>query len=246
MLSILTQFLSNQSQHFMVDGCPSKLVEVVSGVPQGSVLGPLLFLLYTSELFSILENKLISYADDTVLMAVMPSPGVRATVAESLIRDLGRVSELCDLWGIKLNAINTKTLIIKRSGTMHLQSPPLTIGGTVLKKSDDLVILGVTFDSKMTFKKHLRSVSRAASQRLGVLRKSWRVFHDRSLLGRYFRSFFLPVLEYCSAVWCSAADTHLKLLDCAVSGARFLTGDVIECDIAHRRSVAILCSVYAV
>ena len=63
-LSILTQFLSNRSQHVMVDGCRSKLVDVVSGVPQGSVLGPLLFLLYTSELFSILKNKLISYADD--------------------------------------------------------------------------------------------------------------------------------------------------------------------------------------
>ena len=50
--------------------------------------------------------------------------------------------------------------------------------------SDDLIILGVTFDSKMTFEKHLRSVSRAASQRLDILRKSWRVFHDRSLLGR--------------------------------------------------------------
>ena len=50
-LSILTQFLLNRSQHIMVDGCRSKLVEVVSGMPQGSVSGPLLFLLYTSELF---------------------------------------------------------------------------------------------------------------------------------------------------------------------------------------------------
>ena len=49
MLSILTQFLSNRSRHVMVDGCHSKLVDVVSGVPQGRVLGPLLFLLYTSE-----------------------------------------------------------------------------------------------------------------------------------------------------------------------------------------------------
>ena len=63
-LSILTQFLSNRTQQVMVDGHRSKLVNVVSGVPQGSVLGPLLFLLYTSELFSILENKLIGYADD--------------------------------------------------------------------------------------------------------------------------------------------------------------------------------------
>ena len=63
---------------------------------------------------------------------------------------------------------------------MHPQSPPLTIRRNVPKESDLLVILGVTFDSKMTFEKHLRSVSRAASQRLGILRKSWRVFRDRS------------------------------------------------------------------
>ena len=62
-LSILTEFLSNRSQQVVVDGCRSKLVIVVSGVPQGSVLGPLLFLLYTLELFSILENNLIGYAD---------------------------------------------------------------------------------------------------------------------------------------------------------------------------------------
>ena len=70
-LSTLTQFLSDRSQHVMVDCCRSKLVNVVSGVPQGSVLGPLLFLLYTSELFSIFENKLIGYADDSTLMAVV-------------------------------------------------------------------------------------------------------------------------------------------------------------------------------
>ena len=93
---------------------------------------------------------------------------------------------------------------------MHPLSPPLTIGGTVLKESD-LVSLGVTCDSKMTFEKHLRTVSRAASQRLGILRMSCHVFHDRSLLWRCFWGFVLPVLEYCSAVWRSAADTHLKL-----------------------------------
>ena len=98
----------------------------------------------------------------------------------------------------------------------------------------------------MTFLKHLPLVCRAASQRLGILIKSWRVFHDRSLLGRWFRGFVLPVLEYCSAVWCSAADTHLKLLDRAVSGARFLAGGVFDCSISHRRSVAVLCMLYKI
>ena len=62
-----------------------------------------------------------------------------------------KLSEWCDLWGIKLNASKTKTMIVFRSRTMRPQSPPLNIGGTVLKESDDLVILGVTFDPKMTF-----------------------------------------------------------------------------------------------
>ena len=136
-LSILTQFLSNRSQQVIVDGCRSKLVNVASGVPQGSVLGPLLFLLYTLELFSILENKLIDFADDSTLIVVVRSPGVRVEVAESLNRDLMKVNEWCDIWGMKLNASKTKTIILYRPRTMHPQLPALTIGGTVLKESED-------------------------------------------------------------------------------------------------------------
>ena len=75
------------------------------------------------------------------------------------------------LSGVKFNASKIKTLIVSRSCTKHPQSPILTVpvGGTVLKESDNLDILGVTFDSNMTFEKHLCSVSRAASQRLGYL-----------------------------------------------------------------------------
>ena len=60
-------------------------------------------------------------------------------------------------------------MIVSWSRTMHPQSQPLTIDGTVLMESDDLNILGVTFDSKLTFESHLHSLSRGASQRLGIL-----------------------------------------------------------------------------
>ena len=56
----------------------------------------------------------------------------------------------------------------------------------------------------------------------------------------------LPVLEHCSAVWCSAADTHIKLLDGVVSGACFLSGGVLNCNLSHRRSVAVLCMLYKI
>ena len=89
-----------------------------------SILGPLVFLLYTSEIFYVLENKQISYADDSTLMAVVPSPGVRISVAESLIRNLGMVIEWYDLLGMKLNESTTKNyMIVSRSRTMHSSDP---------------------------------------------------------------------------------------------------------------------------
>ena len=91
-----------------------------------------------------MEFNLICYADDSTLMGVVPSPWVRIRVVEFLNLDLCKVSEWCDLWGMKLNACKTKTMKVFRSHT-------LTSGRTVLKKSDDFIILGVIFDSKMTF-----------------------------------------------------------------------------------------------
>ena len=147
---------------------------------------------------------------------------------------------------MKRNASKTKTMIVSRSRTVHPQLTPLTLNGTVLKESADLVILGVTFDAKMAFERHLRSGSSAVAQRLGIMRKSWQAFRDRSLLVRSFWSFVLPVLEYCSAVWCLAADSHLELLDRVVRSAGFLAGGVLECNLAHRRSVPELCMLFEI
>ena len=142
---------------------------------------------------------------------------------------------------MKLNASKTKTMTVSRSRTVHPQLTPFSLDGTVLTESAYLVILGVTFDAKMTFEKHLRSVSSAAAHRLSIMRKSWQVFHDRSLLQISFWSCVLTVLEYCSAVWCSAADSHLKLPDIVIRCAGFLAGGVLDFNLANRRSVAELC-----
>ena len=73
---------------------------------------------------------------------------------------------------------------------------------------------------------------------------SRQVILDELLGGKCFREFVMPVLEYCYAVWCSAAETHHILLDRVVSGGCFLTGYVFECNIAHPSSLAVLCMLY--
>ena len=103
-------------------------------------MGLLLFLLYTAKLFSVVDNKLYGYADGSTLVVVVPSPGERVAVSESVNRDLNRVSVWCNLWGMKLNASKTKTMILSRSHTVHSQLTPFTLDGTVLKESGDIVI----------------------------------------------------------------------------------------------------------
>ena len=102
-LSDLTQFLSNQSHRVVMDGCRSKLVNMVSGVPQGCLVH--------CRAFPYSENKLHGYADDSTLVDVVPSPGERVAISESMNRDQNRVSVWCNLWGMKLNSSKTKTMI---------------------------------------------------------------------------------------------------------------------------------------
>ena len=155
---------------------------------RGSVFGPQLSLLYTAELVTILENMLYGYADDSTLVAVVPSPGEREAVTEFL--NLNTVTIWYDLCGIKLNARKTQTyMMVPTSRTIHPQSTLLTPNGTVLKESVNLFILDVTLDAKMTSEKHLRSVSRAAAQRLLVMRKCLKD------LMRSFWCFVLPTSE---------------------------------------------------
>ena len=95
---VLSGFFSGRVQRVVVDGIRSENVRVVSGVPQGSVLGPLLFLLYTSDLPITLQNTLVSYADDSTLLAKVQEPGSRVQTVLSLNRDLARISDWCKRW----------------------------------------------------------------------------------------------------------------------------------------------------
>ena len=244
-LKILTEFLTDRKQRVVVDGHYGEWRNVISGVPQGSVLGPLLFILFTQDMWVGLENQLVAYADDATLIAVVPSPDQRQLISESLNRDLARISAWCSLWGMKLNPTKTQSMIASRSRTPFPRHPDLLLNNVVLNACDSFKILGVLFDSKFTFEQHVRSISSSVAQKIGLLRKSRKMFGNPDVVRKCFNSFILPCLEYCSPAWSSAAASHLKLLDKNVRACKFLIPD-LEVDLWHRRSVSSLCLLYKV
>ena len=93
MLSICSEFLSDHRQRIVVDSAASEWIPIISGLPQGSVLGPLLFILYPSEMFELVENRLFAYTDDSTLLAVVRKPAARPAVAPSLNMVFARIRE---------------------------------------------------------------------------------------------------------------------------------------------------------
>ena len=137
-------------------------------------------------------------------------------------------------------------MIVSRSRTPDPPFPPISVAGVVIQIDSFLTILGLTFDKKLSFEHHLRALASRLSQQLGVLRKCWRSFGDPMLVHKCFWSFMLPVMEYCSPVWASAAAGHLRLLDTIVRSVAFMSAGLVKCDLHHRRDVASLCVFYKI
>lgn len=246
LLVLIGNFLSGRSQRVIVDGVRSAAVQVVSGVPQGSVLGPLLFSLYTSDLSADLNNVLVGYADDSTLVAHVPRPSLRADVVTSLNHDLELIAAWCNRWGMQVNPIKTKALIISRSRTIYPVFPGLVLNGVPVGIVPELKLLGIVLDSKLSFESQIRAIAASASSRIGILRKVSSLYSDAEVVTRSFWSYILPLLEYCSPVWYSAAACHLSLLDRIVRRAVSLSDGKVTCDLAHRRQVASLCMFFKI
>ena len=152
-------------------------------MPQRSVLGPLLFILYTSEMFVLVVNRLYAFADNSSLLAVVRKPADRSAVAGPTNRDLARIDEWCHHWCM-INPNKTKALVVSRSRIMNPPHYDLVLSGVSICTGPNHYILGVKFDSRLTFKDHVRLLVSRISQRIGLLRLVKRVFVDTSVLLR--------------------------------------------------------------
>ena len=101
------------------------------------------------------------------------------------------------------------------------------------------------FNNKFTFERHIRSTSSSVAQKMDLCRKSFRIFGDQDVLLKCFNSFILPCLEYCSPVWSSAANSHLKLHDKNLLACKFLNPN-LTISLQYRRAINSLRMLYKI
>ena len=157
---------------------------------KGKCVGSSSIFLYTSEMFELVENRLFAYAVDSTQLAVVRKPAYRPAVAASLIRGLARIQEWCNHWCMILNPKKTKALVLSRSRTVSPPHGDLVLSVVLIRASPNLDILGVKFETKLTFEDHVRGIVSRVSERIGILRLVKRIFVDTSVLLRCYLHLF--------------------------------------------------------
>ena len=211
-LKWFVSYLSDRRQRVIVNGKTSHWQPVTSGVPEGSLLAPLLFSLFINDLSSTISSGCLMYADDVKIFRKITSP----SDSQELQRDLDRLTAWSACWGLSLNPSKCKSF------TMTLRRAPVqityNIGGTVLEHVDQIRDLGIIIDSKLTFAQHVDHAVKRANRALGLLMRSVQTgarpgkFRTSAVLTAYFAN-VRSILEYGSVIWAGAAETHTARID---------------------------------
>ena len=219
----LTDFLRDRSQTVAVRGQESTALPVRAGVPQGSVLGPTLFLIFVRDMANGIESDLAFYADDSTLHRIITSKSDRATAADILNADLRALQLWADTWCAKFNPQKTHVLTISRARDASCGHPPLFLANQRLEEVDHLSIVGLHLNPRLSWGPHVRKLATRCSQQLGALRRASFCL-PRSALVAAYKGTIRARMEYLSPVWCGGPLTDLRLLHRLQSRALKLCG----------------------
>ena len=164
---------------------------VLSGIPQGSVLGPLLFSIYIHDLVEALNCQRFFYADDGKMLA--PILSIHDT--SKLQNDLNYVTKWCQHNEMALNVFKTKILHMGKNNQCH----PYTVDSTIVDSVSSIRDLGVIIDTNLTFKPHLDSIINSAIQRSAIISRPFKNYDTKFRL-TLFKTFILPIITSCSTV----------------------------------------------
>ena len=187
-------FLRDRSQRVVLDGEASEVAPVTSGVPQGSVVGPALFLVFINDLAETLTSQVRLFADDTVLFRQVSN----VEQARLLQQDLDKLSVWEKKWQMAFHPKKCQVLRISRSRKPFIHT--YNLHGETLESADEVKYLGLTISADIKWNSHVTNVSKKANSKLAFLRRNLRVASPR-LKEQLYKTVVRSNMEYVSAVW---------------------------------------------
>ena len=212
LLKWIYSYLHGREQYVVLNGERSCTKPVLSGVPQGSVLGPLLFLIYindaTSESLDS-NSKIILYADDILLHRVITSPSDYV----ALQNDVNTLFNWVEVNNLTLNAAKCKFMIISRLRKYSVPVPPITLHGQPLERVHCYKYLGVNISDDLSWTAHINEISSKARKLIGLLYRQFSTYSAPETLLQLYISLVRPHLEYASQIWSPHLIKHVNQLE---------------------------------
>ena len=229
LLKWIESFLTGRKQRVNVNGEMSSWADVHSGIPQGSVLGPILFIIFINDLPDVVECYVKIFADDTKVFTQVQCE----EDCHKLQGDLERLSQWSDMWQLKFN--------VSKCGVMHYGHQPtqntyrMSEGGSyrdlgVMEEEKDL---GVKFDPTLKFSKHAAMVANKANRMVGIIRRTFD-FLDEGMLKTLFKSLVRPHLEYGNCIWSPFLQKDIMLIERVQRRATKILPNLKELEYAER------------
>ena len=208
-LQLLKSYLTNRKQTVTISSFKSSFKDIVCGVPQGSILGPLLFIIYINDLPNALQTSFpIMYADDT---NVFYSGKSLDEIEHSLNNDLTILSDWLSVNKLSLNLNKTHTMLFTLNNRFKAYKPQIKINNVVINSTTSTTFLGVIIDQSFSWSKHITHLANKISKAIGILKKVSHAFNKSTLRTLYY-SFVHPYFNYCLLIWGNAADIHINRL----------------------------------
>lgn len=202
----ISSFLSSRSQYVSFNTFHSSKARVSSGVPQGSVLGPLLFLLYINDLPDTVSTKIRLYADDCVIYHVINSPDDHHTLHTSFLN----FCRWCQNWQMNINFQKTAAMCFSRQKTPSMFN--YSFNNYAMQRVSQYKYLGLLFTTTLSWSSHIDKTCNKALKKLGYLNRSLRLAPKETKLLTY-KTLVRPILEYGATVWYPYKITDIKRVE---------------------------------
>ena len=207
MLAWITEYLSDRIQIVRVNGESSKTAAVLSGIPQGTVLGPILFVIYINDILDNISSDGLLFADDAKIFRAIACKEDSLKLQD----DIARLEEWSDKWLLKFHPDKCHLLTLgKIENIMYCHR--YQVGGTEIDHTFEEKDLGVVIDSELTFADHIVQKVKKANSIVGIIRRSFASLPKHTFV-KLFTAFVRPHLEYGQPIWSPHLRKYIKLIE---------------------------------